>query len=155
MMLDRKYSSLKIRLISIQILDGIDKAILQQVVNLNQFTSSNFDGNSASVTQLGSSNTANLTQTGNGNKSVSVQVGDNNSYDLAINGDDNKSIVGQFGRENVVNQELNGDNLFYVVLQFGNHNEVTQVENGQTAKQYEVRQYGNDMNIKIVNGPLN
>ena len=34
-------------------IDGIDKAILQQVVNLNQFTSSNFDGNSASVLQFG------------------------------------------------------------------------------------------------------
>ncbi len=136
-------------------IDLIDKAILQQVVDVNQFNSANqFEGNSAIILQFGNGNTANLKQNGSGNKSASIQKGDDNSYDLTINGDDNKSFIAQYGKENTINQQLNGDNLFYAVLQFGNNNEVTQIESGQQSKQYEVRQYGNDMKIKIVDGPL-
>jgi len=106
--------------------------------------------NLAEVLQTGDLNVARIYQDGGENQIVLIQKGDSNMYELYIEGSDNKSAVIQNGDANSIIQKLTDANQVNIeFLQQGNENEIIHIQEGVQARDFQVSQVGNGLQLII------
>ncbi|MEM1321030.1 MAG: hypothetical protein AAGG75_12325 [Bacteroidota bacterium] len=130
-------------------------AYIQQIgrhneVNLQQIQLPDGGTNVAKIQQDGVDNYALIVQQGGGNQLTLVQSGHGNAYELINEAYHNDLLIVQDGNHNTVTQQLINSNRVNVeFVQQGNNNEIIQVLNGVHARDYKVRQIGNDLKVII------
>jgi hypothetical protein len=121
---------------------------------VNQSTIGGFD-NAVIVSQQGSTNQVNLTQTGAAVLSIIEQIGNRNSIMSDVEANTSSNILRQNGDDNRITQDIRTIGQSYQVEQFGNGNQLTQRENSTAGGVgYSVQMQGSGINIIIERGAV-